>query len=239
MCVKCQLNRELSVGRKGNLRYLVRIPLLQLDNNNTLIIFYCSIWTAKEVIFLMKHFITLFTASSKELRKIRSITLVSMLGAISIILGSLTIMVGDFLKINFNFLPNNLVFYLFGPVVGAVYGATMDILTFIVRPTGTFFFGFTLSAILTGIIYGIALYNKPVSLQRIFFTNFIHMVLINILLNTYWLTLLIGQGFFILLPIRILKGIIMLPIETLLLYTIIKSLEANGILNNFLRRKSN
>lgn len=52
MCVKCQLNRELSVGRKGNLRYLVRIPLLQLDNDSTLIIFYCSIWTAKEVIFL-------------------------------------------------------------------------------------------------------------------------------------------------------------------------------------------
>ncbi len=186
----------------------------------------------------MKHFITLFTASSKELRKIRSITLVSMLGALSIILGSLTIMIGDFLKINFNFLPNNLVFYLFGPVVGAVYGATMDILTFIVRPTGTFFFGFTLSAILTGIIYGIVLYNKPVSLRRIFFANLIHMVLISILLNTYWLTLLIGEGFLILLPIRILKAIIMLPIETLLLYTVINRLEANGILNHLLRKKS-
>lgn len=186
----------------------------------------------------MKHFITLFTASSKELRKIRSITLVSMLGALSIILGSLTIMIGDFLKINFNFLPNNLVFYLFGPVVGAVYGATMDILTFIVRPTGIFFFGFTISAILTGIIYGIVLYNKPVSLRRILIANLIHMVFINILLNTYWLTLLIGDGFYILLPIRILKAIIMLPIETLLLYTVINRLEANGILNHLLRKKS-
>ena len=187
----------------------------------------------------MKQFFTLFIASSKELRKIRSITLVSMLGAISIILGSLTVMIGDFLKINFNLLPNSLVFYLFGPVVGAVYGATMDILTFIVRPTGTFFFGFTLSAIFTGIIYGIALYTKPISLRRFFFANLIHMVFINILLNTYWLTILIGQGFLILLPIRTLKAIIMLPIETLLMYTVINRLEASGLLNNFLRRKSN
>ena len=187
----------------------------------------------------MKHFITIFTASSKELKKIRSITLVSMLGAISIILGSLTIMIGDFLKINFNFLPNDLVFYLFGPVVGTVYGATMDILTFIVMPAGTYFFGFTLSSILTGIIYGIVLYNKPVSLRRIFFANLIHMVFINILLNTYWLTVLIGKGFYILLPIRVLKSIIMLPIETFLLYTVIKRLESSGILNHLLRRKSN
>lgn len=32
MCVKCWVNRELSSGRKGNLRYIVRIPLLQLDS---------------------------------------------------------------------------------------------------------------------------------------------------------------------------------------------------------------
>jgi ECF transporter S component (folate family) len=178
----------------------------------------------------MTKFTALFTASYKELKDVRCLTLTAMFGAISIVLGSLVIMVGDFLKIGFSFLPNEFVYYLFGPVVGAIYGAAMDILTFIVRPTGTFFFGFTVSAILSGIIYGVILYKKPLSLKRIIVANFVHVILISVLLNTYWLTILLGKGYFVLLPLRALKAFIMLPIETLLLFTVIKGVEASGIL---------
>jgi ECF transporter S component (folate family) len=152
----------------------------------------------------------LFISSYRELKNVRCITLTAMFGAISIILGSLTIMVGDFLKIGFSFLPNEFVFYLFGPFVGAIYGAFMDILTFIVKPTGTFFPGFTVSAILTGLIYGTIMYKRPLNIKRVIVANLIRIVFIDILLNTYWLTILIGKGFFVLLPIRALKGLIML-----------------------------
>jgi ECF transporter S component (folate family) len=181
----------------------------------------------------MTKFTALFTASYKELKNVRCLTLTAMFGAISIILGSLVIMVGDFLKIGFSFLPNEFVYYLFGPVVGAIYGAAIDILTFIVRPTGTFFFGFTVSSILTGIIYGVAFYKKPLSLRRIIITNVVHVILISNLLNTYWLTILIGKGFFVLLPLRALKSFIMLPIESVFLFTVIKGVEASGILKRF------
>jgi ECF transporter S component (folate family) len=153
-----------------------------------------------------------------------------MLGAVSIVLGSLVFMVGDFLKVGFNFLPNEFVYYLFGPVVGVVYGAALDILTFIVRPTGPFFFGFTLSAIISGFLYGLILYKRPLSLARILVANLVQLVVIHLLLNTYWLTMLYGYNFMAILPLRALKAFIMLPVETIMLYMVIKGVEASGVI---------
>lgn len=181
----------------------------------------------------------LFTSSYKELKNVRCITLTAMFGAISIILGSLTIMIGDFLKVGFSFLPNEFVYYLFGPFVGAVYGAAMDILTYIVKPAGAFFPGFTVSAILTGILYGVVMYKRPLSIKRILAANLLRTVFIDLLLNTYWLTILIGKGFMILLPMRALKALIMFPVETILLFVLIKGVEASGILNILHRKKAN
>jgi ECF transporter S component (folate family) len=155
----------------------------------------------------------------------------AMLGAVSIVLGSLVFMVGDFLKIGFNFLPNEFVYYLFGPVVGVVYGAALDILTFIVRPAGPFFFGFTLSAIITGFIYGTILYKRPLNIKRILVANLLHLVVIHLLLNTYWLTMLYGYNFIAILPLRALKAFIMLPVETIMLYMVIKGVEASGVIH--------
>ena len=178
----------------------------------------------------MTKFTAIFKASYKELKSIRCITIIAMLGAVSIVLGSLVFMVGDFLKVGFNFLPNEFVYYLFGPVVGVVYGAALDILTFIVRPTGPFFFGFTLSAIITGLIYGAILYKRPLSMRRILLANLVQLVVINLLLNTYWLTMLYGYNFIAILPVRALKALIMLPVETIMLYMVIKGVEASGII---------
>ncbi len=178
----------------------------------------------------MTKFTAFFKSSYQELKSIRCITLISMLGAVSIVLGSLVFMVGDFLKVGFNFLPNEFVYYLFGPVVGVVYGAALDILTFIVRPTGPFFFGFTLSAILSGFLYGVILYKRPLSLKRILAANLVQLVVVNLLLNTYWLTMLYGYNFMAILPLRALKAFIMLPVETIMLYMVIKGVEASGVI---------
>jgi ECF transporter S component (folate family) len=178
----------------------------------------------------MRKIKDLIIASYQEFRNVRCITVAGVFGAISIVLGLLTIMIGDFLKIGFTFLPNEFIFYLFGPVVGAIFGAAMDILTFFIKPTGTYFFGFTVSAILTGILYGFTLYKRPISLTRLFIVNLIHMVFINLLLNSFWLTILIGKGFLVLLSARFAKDLIMLPVETGLLFAVIKGVEVSGVL---------
>ncbi len=181
----------------------------------------------------MTKFTALFKSSLHEFRNIRCVTLTAMLGAISIIIGTyFTFMIGNSLKIGFSYLPNEFLYYMFGPAVGAIFGAAMDILTYILKPTGPFFYGFTLSAILKGLIYGFILYKKPLSLRRIFIANVISLVFITLLLDTYWLTLLYGKAFLIFLSERLVK-IVLLPVETILLYLLIKGVEASGVVRLF------
>lgn len=176
----------------------------------------------------------LFLSSYNELKKVRCITLLGMLGAISIVINYfLTYLPTEALKISFNFLPNEFAYYLFGPVVGGVYGAALDILSFIVRPTGPYFYGFTLSSILTGILFGFILYKKPLSLRRIIIAKIIHMITISLLLNTYWLTILYGYHFTTILLGRSIKALIALPIEITLLHLLIKGANTTGIIKSF------
>ena len=109
----------------------------------------------------MKKVTTLFLDSYHEFKKVRTITTASMFAAIGVILGAYTIQVGNYLKIGFSGIANQFVYYLFGPVVGCFYGGALDILKYLVKPTGAFFPGWTLSAMAAGVIYGCFFYKKP------------------------------------------------------------------------------
>lgn len=186
----------------------------------------------------MRKIVDLYASSLKEFKNVRSLTLMAMFLAISVVLGTLTIMIGDFLKINFTFLPNNFAYYLFGPVVGAIFGTAADIITFLFKPFGAYFPGFTISGILSGLLYGTMLYKRPMKLWRLIVANLFHMVIINILLNTYWLQLLTGVPYMTNLPVRAIKALIMFPVETLLVFGVIKGVEASGILKSFREQRT-
>jgi ECF transporter S component (folate family) len=182
----------------------------------------------------MIHFVALFTKSWKELKKIRTITAVAMFMAVAVVLGSFAIIIGDYIKISFAFIANELTSMLFGPVVGGIMGGLTDVLKYIVKPTGPFFFGFTFNAILGGIIYGSILYKRPVSFIRILIAKVIVMVIINLCLTTLWLSILYGQAFMALLSIRVIKEAIMLPIETSMLFITAKALEKTPLIKEVL-----
>ena len=119
---------------------------------------------------------------------------------------------------------------LFGPVTGCLVGGLSDVIAYIVKPVGGFFPGFTISAMLGGIIYGVILYKKPLSLKRVIIANSIVAVTVNLFLNTLWLTLLYGDAFFALLLARAAKQLIMLPVDTLLFYMTAKILSRANLL---------
>ena len=166
----------------------------------------------------MKTFLNKFVDSYQAMKEVRTITTCAMFGALSIILGYFTIRIGDFLKIGFSNIVNELTAYLFGPVVGSVFGGAMDILKYILKPTGPFFPGFTITAIVAGLINGIFLYHKTITLRRIFGTQFIIVVFCDMFLNTLWISMLYGKGFLALLPVRVIKNLIMWPISSFLMY---------------------
>ena len=177
----------------------------------------------------MSKMTSLFTGSYQELRHIRTITTTAMFGALSVILGYFTIQIGDYIKIGFSTIVNQFVCSLFGPVVGAVFGGTMDIVKFLIKPTGAFFPGFTLVAIVAGLIYGCFYYKRPITLWRVLIAELTVCVVCNMLMSTWFLSMLYGKGFLALLPMRALKNMIMWPINSVLFFTVRKMLENAGV----------
>ena len=171
----------------------------------------------------------LFTDSLHELKNLKSMVMAAMLLAIAVVLGFFTLQLTEFIKIGFAYIANEFAGMMFGPVVGSLIGAMADILKYMVNPTGPFFPGFTISGFCGGLIYGMVLYKKPLSLNRVIVANTLVTILVNLLLNTYWLTLLYGNAYMALLPARIVKQLIMLPIEVILFYAVARVLVKSGL----------
>lgn len=161
----------------------------------------------------------MFKESLKELKVTKHLVICGMMAALAVVLEYVaSIEIGPYVKIGFSGLPNRIVEFLFGPVVGVVFGGMLDILKFIVKPSGTFFFGFTFNAMLAGFIYGCFFYKKSVSVARILIAEFLVKLIVNCFFNTLWIALLYGKGFFTILPLRALKNLIMWPIDSAIIY---------------------
>lgn len=176
----------------------------------------------------MKKLATLFQDSYHELFRARTLTLCAMFGALSIVLDQFTIKAGSF-KLGISGLPNELVHFLFGPVVGATFGGAMDILKFLMKPDGGFFLGYTLTAITAGLIYGAFWYKRPLSLPRILAARLAVILVCNLFMNTLWISMTTGKAFLVLLPARAIKNITMWPVDSLLFFIVAGALERSGV----------
>lgn len=168
----------------------------------------------------MKNLRQLFMDSLHELRDARALAVTAMLLAIAVVLGFYTLQVTDYIKIGFAFLADEMTGLLFGPVVGGLMGGAADLVKYLVRPTGPFFPGFTISGAASGVIYGMVLYQKPLTVKRIALANGLVMILVNICMNTYWLKVLYGSAFLAILPARAVKQLVMYPIYVALFYSV-------------------
>ncbi len=159
----------------------------------------------------------------ESFRNVRVVTICGVMAALGVALSFVaSIDIGPYIRIGFSGIPNQIIACLFGPAVGAVFGAALDILKFVVKPTGMFFPGFTVSAALGGMIYGMVLHRKQPTLWRVFLSQLLVKVIVNLFFNTLWLKLLYGKGFFAILPGRILSNAIMLPIDTAIMFLILR-----------------
>ena len=123
-----------------------------------------------------------------------------------------------YLKINFAFLPMMIVAVLYGPIYCGAAWAITDLIGALLFPTATFFPGFTASQLIAGIIFGI-LYKTyesngilPILLKSLA-ASALHIFLVSLALGTLWLSILFGNGYFALLPLRITGALINFGIE--------------------------
>jgi ECF transporter S component (folate family) len=117
------------------------------------------------------------------------------------------------MKIGFGFLPIAVCAIMYGPLWAAAAGALADIIGAVLFPIGPFFFGFTVSAALTGAVFGLFLYKRRGNWGRIAGAVSINCLGISLLLSTFWLTVLSGSSFLALLPTRVVQNLIMIPVQ--------------------------
>lgn len=172
-------------------------------------------------------------SAARELRSVRSITGAALFAAMSPILALCTIQVNQFLQIGFTSLTHAMTGYFFGPLVACMSGGIADIIKYMLKPNGPFFPGFTINEMLVGFIYGLFFYKRKITLPKCITARFIVTVGINLTLTPLWLSFLYGNAFKFMVPTRIIKNIIMIPVDIFLLHTLLKFCEKNK--NRFFR----
>ncbi len=116
------------------------------------------------------------------------------------------------LKIGFTFIPVFLAGYLYGPVKGALVGGIADLLGAILVPIGAYFPGFTLTCALQGVTYGVFLRKKQTPSRILMAVGIVQLVL-GLIVNTFWISIISGSPFKALLVTRLVQCLIMIPVE--------------------------
>ena len=142
----------------------------------------------------------------------RTLTSMALLIALEIVLSRFLSISAWNTKIGFAFVPVVIAAILLGPLYAGIVGALADFLGAILFPIGTYFPGFTLTAFLMGLCYGLFLYRSQ-SFPRILGAVAVHQLILSLLLNTLWISLLYGSPFGPLLVSRLPQCAILAAVQ--------------------------
>jgi ECF transporter S component (folate family) len=153
----------------------------------------------------------------KNNKTVKLVTIAFFIAMEIILTRYLSVDVAGIARIGFGFLPVAMIAIIYGPLwAGGAY-ALGDILGMLVFPKGAYFPGFTLTAFLTGIVFGLVLYKKEITWKRTLIASLIVVLCLNLCMDTYWLHILMGQGFLAMLPLRITKCVFEIPVQVILI----------------------
>ena len=162
-----------------------------------------------------------FKLSAVSFKSLPVIVFCGMMGALSVILGQFSVKVTDYLTVTVAWIPNRVVDAIFGPVVGMVFGGVMDIVKFIIKPSGAFNFFYTLVPMVAGLITGYFLYRKKVTFVRVLISEFVMKLVCNVIMTTWANCFFYGSVLQKILPVRALKNLVEWPVHSLILYLIL------------------
>ncbi len=144
---------------------------------------------------------------------VKMLTQVAVLIAAEILLSRVFSISTWSLKIGFAFVPLAICASLYGPLWGAVAGGLSDFIGAILLPIGPYFPGFTLTNALTGMVFGLFLRRRPASIVGICAATAINCLVLSLLLNSFWVSILYESPLPAVLPTRLLQNAVMIPVE--------------------------
>lgn len=172
---------------------------------------------------------TNLAVSLQELKKPKQLSLCGLLLALYLVTYSLNIPISLMVQIRLGFLVLAMAGFAGGPVMGLTVGIVGDLLSMFLlsgKSGGSYFFGFTLSYALLGLFFGLLFYRKSITIPRVIIAGLIEF-LTSLILNTLWLSILYGTTYQAQFLLRLPKCLIMLVVNTILLYILMKSLAVS------------
>ena len=157
----------------------------------------------------------------------RTISYMAILIALEIVLNRFLSINAWNIKIGFRFVPIVAAAIMFGPVNTGIVAALSDIIGAILFPSGPFFPGFTLTAFITGAVFGLFL-HKEQTWPRILLAVCINELIFSLLLNSYWISVLYGSPYVPLLLTRIIQCAIIIPVQIIVIRLISRFMAAYG-----------
>lgn len=151
----------------------------------------------------------------------RNLVYLAMLMAMALVLGRFSVG-NDWIKISPAFIATIMMGYYFGPWLAALAAAVNDQLAFMLWGSGPNMIGFTVSAAVGALIYGLFFHKKAVKLWRVIVAVALVVIIVNIGLDTLWLVQM-GFKFNVIIWPRVLKNVVMLPIQAALAYVILQA----------------
>jgi len=159
-----------------------------------------------------------FAQSARVIRSTRALTVCGMMVALSIVLGRmLVIPLSQDLRVSFAYLPIAMSGMLFGPMAAVMCAVLADIIGANLFPSGPFFIGFTLSAALAGLVWGMAFYRLNIRFWHCLVAVMVVNFGVHVCLNSYWVMLLYGRAWTLRAAAALLKNTVQSFADVMLL----------------------
>ena len=146
----------------------------------------------------------------------KMLAVMSILVALEVIIARFgTIRPTESIKISLDFIPIVAAAILYGPVPAVIISILADVLGAFLFPVGPYFPGFTLTAAMTGLLYGLLL-HKSQRMPRVVIAVLLQQVVLSLGLNTLWLHILYGLPYLPTLTARLVQAaivqLVMIPL---------------------------
>ena len=152
------------------------------------------------------------------MNKTKTLVLLALLMAVHVILSMFFIQVADNLRIYFTYVVVVTIAIIFKPSIAITYAFVEDLVAFFLFPTGPFFMGYTLSAVVSMCIYSFFL-KDVVNTKRIFIAKALVNLISNVALGSLWSAMLYSKGYIYYLTSSAIKNAVLLPFEVIIIIT--------------------
>ena len=155
----------------------------------------------------------------------RMLATMSILIALEVVIARFgTLRPTESIKISLDFIPIVIAGILYGPVPALIISILADVLGAFLFPVGPFFPGFTVTAALTGLLYG-ALLHQEQSMPRVALAVVLQQGILSLLLNTFWLHILYGMPYVPTLVGRLVQAGIVTALQIILIPIIARTIR--------------